>query len=891
VASGCLDEGTVVAFLDGGLAEAERSVVEDHVSDCASCADLVTWAAADQAQRSRSVGRGAQPFIGQLAPGSRVDRYQILGAVGRGGMGEVYAAYHPDLDRRIALKVVNELGADSATRRARLLREARAIARLSHPNVVSVHDAGAFGDRVYIAMEFVEGETVDTWLRTKPRRWREILEVFTAAGRGLAAAHAAGIIHRDFKPQNVMIGRDGSVRVMDFGLARLAEEPTEAAGGDRGSIAKPQIPTTVTKTGALLGTLEYMAPEQFRGETLDVRADQFSFCVAFHEALFGSRPALAHVLTPPDREVAPPHAASAPAWLRAIVSRGLAAKREGRFGSMDELLRALVLGRTRPRRRALAASASFAALLVAFGGWHVARRSHISCTLPKDRLAATWSGHGDARRELIHRAFSASGRPTAEVSWQRVSKMLDDYIGQWSAMYIQACEATHVRGEQSAEVLDLRMSCLSDGLDQARAFANVLGGADGAAIGHAVAAVQDLTPVSRCADIALLRSDVPLPRDQKTLDSVRELRAALREAEALRDVANFRQAHERATALLPSIEKLGYKPLLAEALELIGCSSGERDDPAAIEQTLKQALFAAIAAHDDATAARAAADLAGYLGSSFNQPQQAETWFHLAESILDRLGPGSERTRAWADNNFAQVLAFMGQLERAERLARDALDLKERALGKEHADVAISLSILGAILDEAEHPAEALACLTRAVDVMIKNGDPDSDRLANTQSSKGFALIDLGRAAEAESSFWITLRILKQDSGPSERAMAFPLQGLGEARVLQGDNDSAIAFLEKALIIQETREPIQFNVAETRYWLARALWDSGRDRPRAIRLALEAKEELATHQSPRRERAVAEWLATHARDEVTPMRSGRTSAWPPRSRRAHRASR
>src|SRR4051812_24208658 len=175
---GCLDEGMVVAFLDGGLAAADRSVVATHLGTCTACTELVTWAAADQAHRSRSAGREGRPFIGRLEPGSRVDRYQILSAVGRGGMGEVYAAYHPDLDRRIALKVVGEAGADSAERRGRLLREARAIARLSHPNVVAVYDAGTVGDRVYIAMEFVEGETVDDWLRSKPRGWREVVDVF-----------------------------------------------------------------------------------------------------------------------------------------------------------------------------------------------------------------------------------------------------------------------------------------------------------------------------------------------------------------------------------------------------------------------------------------------------------------------------------------------------------------------------------------------------------------------------------------------------------------------------------------------------------------------------------------------------------------------------------------
>src|SRR5262245_35141530 len=214
----------------------------------------MTWVAADQNSSTvRLPGQEGRPFVGELQPGARVGRYQILGGLGRGGMGEVYAAYHPDLDRRIALKVVQGGGGNSTERRARLLREARAIARLSHPNVVSVYDAGTVGDRVYIAMEFVEGQTVDAWLQSKPRSWREVLDVFIAAGRGLAAAHTAGIIHRDFKPQNVMIGRDGAVRVMDFGLARMAEEPADAVEVARAVGDRLSRPTTVTKTGALVG--------------------------------------------------------------------------------------------------------------------------------------------------------------------------------------------------------------------------------------------------------------------------------------------------------------------------------------------------------------------------------------------------------------------------------------------------------------------------------------------------------------------------------------------------------------------------------------------------------------------------------------------------------------
>jgi len=193
VSGACLDESTVLAFLDGTLPGEARTEVEAHLAACSACTEITTWAAADLAgasRPSRAPGREGQPFpfLGQLAPGSRVGRYQILGAVGRGGMGEVYAAYHPDLDRRIALKVVYEAGAGSAERRARLLREARAIARLSHPNVIGVYDAGRWEIACTSRWSFVDGDTLDEWLRAAPRTWREIFDVFVAAGRGLAAA-------------------------------------------------------------------------------------------------------------------------------------------------------------------------------------------------------------------------------------------------------------------------------------------------------------------------------------------------------------------------------------------------------------------------------------------------------------------------------------------------------------------------------------------------------------------------------------------------------------------------------------------------------------------------------------------------------------------------------
>jgi len=192
LAPDCLTESTVLAFVEGGLAAPRRSEVEIHLATCSACSELVTWTASEASASAGMEARGVAAArlaraLAPLEPGAHVGRYQILGSVGRGGMGEVYAAYHPDLDRRIALKVVHESAGETAEQQARLLREARSIARLSHPNVISVYDAGTVADRVYVAMEFVEGVTMDRWLAAEPRSWRQVLDVFVAAGRGLAA--------------------------------------------------------------------------------------------------------------------------------------------------------------------------------------------------------------------------------------------------------------------------------------------------------------------------------------------------------------------------------------------------------------------------------------------------------------------------------------------------------------------------------------------------------------------------------------------------------------------------------------------------------------------------------------------------------------------------------
>ena len=883
--TGCLDETTVLAFLGGTLSPAGRATVEAHVAACSACAEILTWAAADSASASRAPGQEGAPFIGQLAPGARVDRYQILGPVGRGGMGEVYAAYHPDLDRRIALKIVFESGADASERRARLLREARAIARLSHPNVVTVFDAGTVGDRVYIAMEFVDGETFDEWLRSKSRTWKEILDVFVAAGRGLAAAHAPKVIHRDFKPQNVMIARDGSVRVMDFGLAQLVREDapsdpgaargsdvTEGRAGSGGPDAgSPEVPPTVTratKTGELLGTPAYMAPEQWRGEPIDERSDQFSFCVAFYEALFGERPRLSHLTDrlPNDAPPTPRTRSLAPAWLRGVVMRGLSEEPNRRFRSMEDLLRGLTRGRTKTRRRVFLVSAALTATLLATGFMKVAHSSRISCAPPRDRIAAAWpiNDPSDQRRESIHRTFLATGRATAETSWARVSRALDEYVGQWSAMYRDACEATHVRGEQSGEVLDLRMSCLTANLDEVHAFAEVLAHLDAEALGRAVAGVQDLTPMRRCADISFLRSVVPLPRDERTLKIVVELKRALMEVRALDDLANFVLARNRAEALRPQIEATGYRPLLAEVLELIGRSESQID-PRRAEKTLEDAFLVAEQSRDDATAALASTTLVYVVGYGLERAEEGKRWARIASAILDRLRPGHERTQSWVLNNLAAIYVSEGDFKQARALLERSVKIKEQALGTDHPDVAISLCNLADCYRNLGLMREATEAADRTIAILASHGDPDSATLAEAHDVRGKVQCSLGRYDEASHEFQEALAILNSWRGvwPTHPESGDALNGLAEVKLARREPLAAARLFEQALAVREKGEFDVTLVADTRFGLAQALWETGRERWRALSLASDAHATFASRHRENREREVAAWLHAH----------------------------
>ena len=800
--------------------------------------------------------------VNGLTPGATVGRYVILNLVGRGGMGEVYAAYDPQLDRKVALKLLHETaarGAAARTARERLLREAKAIARLSHPNVVVVHDAGAIddpvhGDRVFLAMEFIEGETLAGWLGTAPRTWRAIRDVFAAAGDGLAAAHEAGLVHRDFKPQNVMVGRDGSVRVMDFGLASdsSATEESGATSLDLAGAATAPTSHTValTGTGVLLGTPLYMAPEQFLARATDARTDQFSFCVALHEALYGERPfpsesfsaLLDAVVKGRIRE--PAQRTRAPSFLRKLLLRGLETDPAKRYPSMRALLEVLRHDPIRRRRTfAMGGAVALAALIAAAGMQRVATRGQRVCSGAGEKLAGIWElgDHGD-RRDAIHQAFLGTGRSYAGETWTRVSKLLDDYSRRWTGMYTDACEATHVRGDQSAEVLDLRMSCLEGPRRSFKALTEVLSRSDPAVLVEAVNAAQALPTLDRCADVPALRTVVPPPADDQTRSRVAVLRGGLAEVKALTDTGQWPAAGRKVGPLVEAARAVGYEPLVAEALSAQSWLEVQTGETATAAKTLEAAVWASLASRRDDLAAEAAAQAMAMQGYFLGHREEGERWEKLAEAIQRRLGPGHDRTAAWLYQDRADIRTRQGEYQAALADLQRALSLKQKVLSPDHPDIAISLLSIAAVQNELGDHSAALIAADQAVAIYENAYGKESPLVAHPLGDRGESYELLGRYAEAERDLRRTVDLSGQWVGPDHPWTAYPLTALGKTLILEHRLREATPVLERALRIREKSEPNAELVAETRFALARARWELGEDRAGALSLAQAARD-------------------------------------------------
>lgn len=825
----CPPDETLDLFCEGRLSAEERERLVAHCGQCADCAALVaalTRAAppAESASRaepsladtvadeSLGLSRTAElaepraPLV--LAPGDArsFGRYQLTGVLGAGAMGVVYVAWDPDLGREVALKVLRaDADGHEDGQHERLLREAQAVARVAHPNVITVYDVGVLEGRVYFTMERIVGQTLREWLRvpdgggarqSRRRPWPEVLRALVAAGEGLAAAHAAGLVHRDFKPDNVLVANDGRVLVTDFGLARslYANRPHALDG--------PQD-LSRTRTGMLVGTPYYMAPEQYEGAAVDARADIFAFCVAAWEALFGQRPFEGHdlpslreairegVVARPDvraRVRVPPH-------LSAVLSKGMRRWPAERYQSLAPLLSRLRL--TVPSRtRRLVAGAGLLAALVAATGVFAAIQTWADpvCGGAAASWATVWR---PAVREALGARFAATGKAFAPAAWEGAAALIEDYGQRWRTQHTDACEATHLRREQSTARLELRMRCLVKRRAELGALLHAFEGATVATVAEASASVARLPWPELCRDVRALRGLDSEAGNQADLPS--DLEARMREGEALLSANRDRDAQALGGALVQALEKRGPGAALAKALLLRGRATRHLEGAATqAGEEIERALWMAIAHRDDETAALAARIL------SYTQYGRAQTlddslrWLELAEAQLTRLGsrPADEVQLALAAGRMARE---HGATARSRRHYQHALDLALRSLGEDHPFT------LQARMAEAQARGQdgdtqaALAALDALRPRVTRTLGPKHPYMGYLLNAIAALQHRRGGPDEANTTLRESARILEDALGPTHQATLAVLSNLGSNLCETPAVDEGLALLRRAL--------------------------------------------------------------------------------------------
>jgi len=799
-------------------------------------------------------GLAAKALFGSGDPSAtRIGRFVVVREIGHGGMGVVYSAYDEELDRRVAIKLLRSTHSQSPDARRRMLREAQAMARLSHPNVAQIHEIGEFDGQIFLAMEYVQGQTLRAWVCSVPERsQREILNMFLQAGRGLAAAHAAGLVHRDFKPDNVLVGDDGRARVVDFGLAAPMDGdqlgPVHPLIGDRMAQASTWMDTQppdaeatpaterLTRTGTILGTLAYMSPEQRRGQVADARSDQYSFCITLYEAFYGRRPFARNVDAEAGR-IDLPRDSKVPRRLHQALVVGLSAAPATRWPGMDALLVELARDPGAIRRPWLLATTT--ALAIGAAGsclYHRRESESVICQDLGPRLAGTWDNE---RKEALRGAFLQVPRAHAEATWARTEVTIDAFAAAWVEMSRENCEATHVRGEQSGEALDLRTLCLARRRHDLQALTDVYAAADAQVVDNAVQAAQSLPSLDRCANLEALRTTVRPPNDPAQRANVERLRARLAEAHALHQAGKLKEGLTLLEPLLAEVEVVAHPPLTAQAMHVLGRLQ-EKFDPEAAERSLYAAIRAGAAGRDDMLIAQALTRLVYVIGGVKHEYTAALALGRAAEAAVIRDGD-SPIERAELDNHLGIVRFYMGDFEQALKHHQRALDARTAAFGPYHPAVAKSLSNLGATLTKLARFDEAALRQQQSIVLYERTLGPDHPLLASAENNLGIVRDKQGRFAEAIEHYRRALGIYERTYGADHPEVGLALSNLGIAAQHLDRHDEAAVYLERSLELKErargpgavelsytlnslaTTRVVQGRLAEARELLVRAI--------------------------------------------------------------------
>ncbi len=728
-------------------------------------------------------------------------------------MGVVLKAFDRTLDRPVALKVLHrELDQEHTIR---LRREAQAMAKLSHPNVVQVYEVAEVGGQTFVAMELVEGKSLRKWMEQSPSPgWRECVTVFLGAGAGLAAAHEEGLIHRDFKPDNAVIDEKGRPRVLDFGLARRAENDGQSVTSDAqadtaGERAVPELRDTalgtpLTRAGTVVGTPAYMPLEQLKGIETDARTDQFSYCVALFEALYGIRPFSAATMAAQmvamleGKVRAAPKGTKIPVALRRVLLRGLATKPEDRWPSMEPLLAELRAVVAPVRRGTLAlglfGGLSLVSLSIAYGAGQGQR-----CEGARDKLDGIWD---DARTREVQGAILSTGVGYAPDTWGRVEQRLRVYADSWVEKHTEVCEATSVRQEQSAEVMGLRMECLRSRRVALREAVAVLAEADEARVRNAVSVVAGLPRISRCDDVEALRAELPPPEDPDVAADVEGQRERLRRALTLELAGDYYEAFAVAEGVAAQAETLAYGPLLAEALFRRGSLRDKAGEYAESVVDLERALGLAGEHGLDGVTALSLGLLTRVVGAQQGHNEQGLVWGKAALSVSR--GPGVEPlTEAFVLNNLGIVSNAQSKYDESLDRYRDALAIREHALGSEHPSVAGVLSNIGNVLLSQGKHGESLQHHRRALAIQEQTLGPGHPDLAISFNSVGNVFQGQGAYDEALVEFRRAQAIFEGALGAEHPHVARSLHNTAQVLMRQEEFQEARTNLERALPIME----------------------------------------------------------------------------------------
>ncbi|MBK6916972.1 MAG: serine/threonine protein kinase [Deltaproteobacteria bacterium] len=778
-----------------------------------------------------------------LRPGTRLGRYVLGDVIGIGGMATVHAAWDPELARQVALKVLR-VRADAGDMRRDLLREAQALALLSDPHVVPIYDVGIGDDRLFIAMPELPGGTLAAWLQAESRPWPAIVAMFVAAGRGLAAAHAVGLVHGDFKPTNVLIDADALPRVVDFGLARRRGEPPAAARDSQeidirassGALAVP-LSDARTQDGFVRGTPVFMAPEQARGGALEARTDQFSFCVALFWALFDQHPFAAEDEADARRRLQQRIAAGAiadvtaaraakgiPRRLLRVLRRGLAADVERRWPSMSVLLERITAS-CEPRGQLWSATAAAAVLGVVAIAW-VGRAPGPTC----DGATALGDAWSPERGAFVATRLRGLSTPYAGETAALVVRDADAWAQAWREAYEHHCAAEDDGARAAA------LACLAEQRAALRTTAAMLERIDERRLPHAMRSVEAL---GRPSDCDAGRSELE--------PASASLRVAAAEIGAMDAAGEYDAALAAARALVAEADApahAGDDEIGAVAHRLLGGAYERVGAFAEAERELDRAVFRATQAGRDDLAAEAMADLIKIIGVDLGRIDDAAEWSRHADATLARLD-GDDRViaavrnaqallalqrgeldvalamfeqviersprgdvaadgrRATAFNNYANVLLDAGRWNDARDAYEHALALREARLGPHHPDVAATLSNLGLVAQRQGDNLQARVFHTRALQVARESLGEDHPMMA--ELTNNLAVLDYaqGNLEPAQAGFERTLVLIRRLLSPDHPAIGKVLGNLALVHNERGEPAAALPLLDEAIALQE----------------------------------------------------------------------------------------